>query len=224
MLIVHIAEVAACVVAFFGGLACLGAVELRDLVQGQPAGDQHVAPFVGIVGFGVRIRNHIHGIKVADHDVALDVVVEAHPNIEVAALLDDTIAENLCLVPVQVAHVHHLHGHFGEDRGPVQVSISTTRLEGDVHPVVDLVADGRVDAGLDLVELVAGAALLGELGTGLGRPLPSAAHVHILAACCVRQVVQVATILGVLVTRPVLACGLIAYGSHGGVGHGHAVD
>ena len=103
----------------------------------------------------------------------MDVGVEIHAHIEVTALLNQAIAENLCFLPVQAALVSHLHRHLGQDGGRIQVSLTTARLEGNVHAVLDLVANGRIHGALDLVELQRRALLRLHKGAILRTPLPT---------------------------------------------------
>jgi hypothetical protein len=100
----------------------LGARILRrtaaPLVVGEPAAHCDVVPaLVRVVGARIRVRHHVHRIFVADHDVARDVAVEVHADVEVPALLDEAVAVDLRFDPVQLVLVRDLHRDLLEDRG-----------------------------------------------------------------------------------------------------------
>jgi len=191
-----------------GGLA----IQLLDLVQRQPAGDDHIGPAVRVVALGIRVWNHVQRVQGVHPDLPLDVRVEVHAHIKVAALLDQTIAEYLRLLPVQIGHVGHLHGHLAQDCRLGQIGVTAPWLERNVHAVVDLVPHCAVHTGLDLVELVRRPLLQVKPGPVLGQPLATHAEVHILASGGLGQVVNVPAFFAVFVPFPVLARGIVAKG------------
>ena len=208
-LVVGFAVVLAIVPRRLGLVAGIAAPKLLDLVRRQPARDGHVAPLVGVIALGVRVRDHVTRVQIEDGNVAFHVPVEVHSDIEVAALLNQAITVDLRFHPMQLRSIGDLHGHLRQDGRGFHVALLPARLERNVHAVLDLVADGAVHAGLDLVELVERPSLAAQdLLVGVA-PLLAAAHVHALAQLGPLGVLDVAAVLAVLVAGPVLAGALI---------------
>ena len=198
-----VAEVLVLFVADLDRRARLLAVALFDLVEGQPASDDHVLPLVRVVALGVRVRDHVQRVEVCDADLAQHRVAVADADVEVAALLDQSICKNLSLQPVQAGVVLHMSGYFGQRPGQVLVGATAAGPERNVHAVLDLVADGRVDLVFDLVELQRRAAFFLQPLPVVWVPLPAAPQVKVLGRPGVPAVGLVPAHAPVLVALPV---------------------
>ena len=97
---------------FFGFQANFNAVQSFDLVERQPARDNHIGPRGRVVALGVRIRDHVERVKHRNVQFALFAVVEVHPNVVVAPLLNHAVLEDFRLFPVQFVVAGDLHRHF----------------------------------------------------------------------------------------------------------------
>ena len=97
---------------FFGFQSDSSAVQSFDLVERQPARDNHIGPRGRVVALGVRIRDHVERVKHRNVQFALFAVVEVHPNVVVATLLNHSILEYFRFLPVDLVVAGDLHCDF----------------------------------------------------------------------------------------------------------------